>query len=127
MFFAPIVRRASPSFTSAYANSLAASRWLAEAALSSPACGPRVEQDDSAYTLSFDLPGIAKDQLSIGIEGSVVRLATKPDAPRSYQAAYELPHDLDVATSEAKLEHGVLTLKLGKKVAVSNAAELTVH
>ena len=86
-----------------------------------------VSQDEQAYTLSFDVPGIAKDQLTIGIEGSVVRIETKADAPRQYKAAYELPLDIDTATSEAKLENGVLTLKLGKKVPVSNVSTLAIN
>ena len=85
------------------------------------------EQDDKSYTLSFDLPGITKEQLTIGIEGSVVRVETKEDAPRKYRAAYELPLDIDSASSEAKLENGVLTLKLGKLVPVSNVAQLAIN
>jgi HSP20 family molecular chaperone IbpA len=38
-----------------------------------------------------------------------------------------LPLEIDTATSEAKLENGVLTLKLVKKVPVSNASELTIQ
>ena len=84
-------------------------------------------QDETSYTLSLDIPGIAKDQLSIAIEGAVVRIASKEGAARRYSAAYELPQDIDTALSEAKLENGVLTLKLVKKVPVSNATELVVH
>ena len=85
------------------------------------------EQDDTSFTLTFDVPGIAKDQLTIGIEANVVRIASKEGAPRQYKAAYELPQDLDPTASEAKLDNGVLTLKLAKKVVVSPVSELTVH
>jgi HSP20 family molecular chaperone IbpA len=84
-------------------------------------------QDETSFTLSLDMPGIAKHQLSIAIEGAIVRISSKEGAARRYNAAYELPLDIDTATSEAKLENGVLTLKLVKKVPVSNAAELTVQ
>jgi len=84
-------------------------------------------QDETSFTLTVDMPGIAKDQLSIAIEGAVVRISSKEGAPRRYSAAYELPLDIDTTTSEAKLENGVLTLKLVKKVPVSNAAELTIQ
>jgi HSP20 family molecular chaperone IbpA len=73
------------------------------------------------------VPGIAKDQLSIGIEGNIVRLASKEGAPRAYKAAYELPQDIDVASSEARLENGVLTLKLVKVVPATRVAELTIN
>jgi HSP20 family protein len=85
------------------------------------------KQDETSFTLTLDMPGIAKEQLSIAIEGAVVRIQSKEDAPRRYRAAYELPQDVDSALSEAKLENGVLTLKLAKKVPVNNAAELTIQ
>jgi len=84
-------------------------------------------EDDKAYTLSFDVPGIAKDQLTIGIEGCIVRIQTKEDAPRQYKSSYELPQDIDAAASVAKLEHGVLTLTLGKLVPASRVTELSIH
>ena len=84
-------------------------------------------QDETSFTLTLDMPGIPKDQLGIAIEGAVVRISSKEGAARRYNAAYELPLEIDTATSEAKLENGVLTLKLVKKVPVSNAAELTIQ
>ena len=83
-------------------------------------------QDETSYTLTFDLPGVAKEQLSIGIEGNLVRLASKQGAPRAYQAAYELPQDINVASSDARLENGVLTLKLAKALPATRLAELTI-
>lgn len=83
-------------------------------------------QDETSFTLSLDMPGIAKDQLSIAIEGSIVRISSKEGAPRNYRTAYELPQELDTALSEAKLENGVLTLKLAKKVPVKNVTELVI-
>ena len=85
-----------------------------------------VEQDDKSVTLTFDVPGVARDQLSIGVEGNVVRIQTKEGATRQYKAAYELAADIDAATSEAKLENGVLTLKLSKVVPVSKVTELAI-
>jgi len=84
-------------------------------------------QDETSFTLTLDMPGIAKDQLSIAIEGAIVRIHSKDDAPRRYRAAYELPQEVDTGLSEAKLEHGVLTLKLAKKVPISKATELTIQ
>lgn len=87
----------------------------------------RYTQDEASFTLSLDMPGIAKDQLAIAIEDSVVRITSKEGATRNYRAAYELPQALDAALSEARLENGVLTLKLAKKVPVKNVTELVVH
>ncbi len=63
----------------------------------------------------------------MGIEGSIVRIETKEGAPRQYKQAYELPQDIDAGSSEAKLENGVLTLKLGKQVPVSRVTQLTIN
>jgi len=86
-----------------------------------------IAQDDKSYTLTFDVPGITREQLSIGIEGNVVRIQSLETAPRQYKAAYELPLDIDVATSTAKLENGVLTVRLAKQVAVSKVTELAIN
>ncbi len=130
MFFTPVMRRA------AYVPHLRGvdqqlERWLGEA-LQTPvkssvkACAAAVTQDEKSYTLSFDVPGVSKEQLNIGIEGNVVRIESLKDAPRSYQLAYELPQDIDAATSEAKLELGVLTLKLGKLTPASKVTQLNI-
>jgi len=86
-----------------------------------------VEQDDKTWTLSIDVPGLAREDLTIGIEGAVVRIESKAEAKRQFKAAYELPQDIDAAASEAKLENGVLTLKLGKLVPVSRVTQLAIH
>ena len=101
-------------------------RFLGEALQTSRNQAVAVEQDDQSVTLTFDVPGIAKDQLSIGLEGNVVRIQTREGATRSYKAAYELASDIDAATSEARLENGVLTLKLSKVVPVSKTTELVI-
>ena len=86
-----------------------------------------VAQDDKTWTLTLDVPGLSREDLTVGIEGAVVRIESKAEARRQIKAAYELPQDIDVATSEAKLENGVLTLKLGKLVPVSNVAQLAIN
>lgn len=84
-------------------------------------------EDENAFTLTLDMPGITKEQLSIAVEGAVVRIQSKDEAPRRYRAAYELPQELDSALSEAKLANGVLNLKLAKKAPVNHATELTIQ
>ena len=85
-----------------------------------------ITQDDKQFTLTLDVPGIAKEQLTIRIEGSIVRIESKNDAPRRYRAAYEFGHEIDIAASSAKLENGVLALTLVKLVPVSKATELAI-
>ena len=85
------------------------------------------QQDETAFHITLDVPGIAREQLAISIDGAVVRVVSKEGAPRNYRVAYELPQDIDAALSEAKLENGVLILKLTKKVPASNATEITIQ
>ena len=102
-------------------------RFLDEARTGARRAETHYTQDETSFTLSLDMPGIAKDQLGISIEGAVVRVQSKEGAPRLYRAAYELPQEIDAAVSEARLENGVLTLKLFKKVPVSKATEIAIQ
>jgi len=86
----------------------------------------KVEQNDEAWTVSLDVPGVTREQLTIDVDGAVVRVATAKDAPRQYQAAYELPADIDAEATSAKLENGVLTLSLGKKKPVATSRQIEV-
>ena len=124
MFFAPAVRTAR-FVPRALDRSF--ERFVNDTFQSGPQRSLNVEQDDTSWTLSLDVPGLSRDDLSIGIEGAVVRIDTKADAKRPFKAAYELPQAIDVATSEAKLENGVLTLKLGKVAPVSQVQPLAIN
>jgi HSP20 family protein len=124
MFFAPTLRTrtyvpAARSFDRSF------ERFLSEAFVA-PTQGLKVEQDDKAWTISLDLPGVAREQLSVNIEGAVVRVETAAEAQRQFKAAYELPEAIDAEASAARLENGVLTLTLGKKQPVSNARTIEV-
>ena len=126
MFFAPVVRtRAVAPGSRSFDRSF--ERFVNEAFFS-PATTPgvNVQQDDKAWTVTLDLPGVTREELSIATEGNVVRIETKAEAKRQYKAAYELPQEIDVAASGAKLEHGVLTLTLAKQVPVSNVKQIEV-
>jgi HSP20 family protein len=126
MFFAPIARTraVSPAFRSFDRNF---ERFVNDAFTANAARGAQVAQDDKAWTLSLDVPGLAREDLTVSIEGAVVRVDSKADAKREFKAAYELPTDIDQAASTAKLEHGVLTLTLAKLVPVSTATTLTIE
>lgn len=133
MFFTPVIRHAAHHVHNNNLRSLDRSleRFLSDAVATpvrqAGVAAHAFEQDESSFTLRLDVPGVPKEHLSIGIEGAVVRVESIADAPRQIKAAYELPQEIDATASEAKLEHGVLTLKLGKKVPVSNVTTLAVN
>ena len=123
MIFAPTVRSAR---FAPRAHDRSLERFVNDA-FSGAQRSLNVEQDDKTWTLTLDVPGLSRDDLTIGIEGAVVRIESKAEAKRQIKAAYELPQDIDVAASQAKLENGVLTLQLGKLVPVSNVAQLAIN
>ncbi|HSV61551.1 MAG TPA: Hsp20/alpha crystallin family protein [Variovorax sp.] len=122
MFFAPAVRTRAFS-PRAFDRSF--ERFFNDAIAYAPSL--QVEQDDKSWTLSLDVPGLSREDLTISIEDAVVRIESKADAKRQVKASYSLPLEIDVAASEAKLENGVLTLKLGKKLPVSNVSQLAIN
>jgi HSP20 family protein len=86
-----------------------------------------VDSDETSVTLSLDVPGLSKEQLTISIEERIVRISSKHDAARSFKAAYKLSGEIDASKSEAKLENGVLTLKLAKIAPESRETVLTIQ
>ena len=125
MFFTPVSHRAAcaPHSNAAWQHLVRASLQAAAA----PAAGVQVRQDDKATTLQVDVPGLAREQLQISIEGNVVKLQSVEGAPRQVQRAWELAEDIDAAASTAKLEHGVLTLTLVRQVPADKSVQLVVH
>ncbi len=105
-----------------------------------------VAESERAYTVKLDMPGVAKEDVKVSVEGRQVNVQArtlpaapqgddKPDTERvvyrertaaSYARSFTLPLEVDLAEAAAKLEHGVLTLTLPKRGARS-AAHLTVN
>jgi HSP20 family protein len=90
-----------------------------------------VSESETAYSLSFDLPGIVKEQVKVSIDGRKVSVEAAPaeaaaetegarvvyrerSAPR-FARSVTLPVELDASTSKARFANGVLTLTLVKK------------
>ena len=124
MLFTPVVRTRAAAPLRSFDRSF--ERFVNEAFFTNATRGFNVEQDDKAWTVTLDLPGVTREELSIATEGSVVRIETKAEAKRQYKAAYELPQEIDVEATAARLENGVLTLTLAKKQPVSNARVIEV-
>lgn len=93
----------------------------------SPSC--EVTEDKDHYYLTFDLPGMSKDQVRIEIHDNQLTVTgerkeeKKEDSKRrhlsevsygSFMRTFALPPNIDAEKVEAKFEHGVLTLAVGK-------------
>jgi HSP20 family protein len=86
-----------------------------------------VIENDTAYTLRANVPGASKDDVSISIDGNVVKLEVEFKEEIEVGAvwrerrvgkvsrALKFAHPLDTEGAIAKQEHGVLTLTLPKK------------
>ena len=120
MFFAPALR--TRSYAPARGLDRSFERFLNESFFT----GVKFEQTDDAWTVTLDVPGVAREHLTIDVDGAVVRVQTVADAPRAYKAAYELPEAIDAAATTAKLENGVLVLTLGKQKPVSTARTIEI-
>jgi HSP20 family protein len=113
-----------------------------------------VSESDASYTVVLDVPGAAREQLKVSVEGRRVTLSSvaaseTPTAPQGegqpavadvkpvdrvlyrerlsavYSRTIILPTEVDQATSQAKFENGVLTLTLAKKVP-AGATQLSI-
>ncbi|HVN34489.1 MAG TPA: Hsp20/alpha crystallin family protein [Casimicrobiaceae bacterium] len=101
-----------------------------------------VTEQDNAYVVKAEIPGVAKENIQVSIEGNQVTIGAevkrenevkKGDrvlrSERYYGSAYRaftLPVEVDEAASNAKYENGVLELKLAKKPA-QTGRKLTVQ
>lgn len=99
-----------------------------------------ITEDDDAYHIDAELPGVDKDDIEVSVDGNRVAIdaETKREkekkhgkelvVERSWGKAYRafaLPSDIDGNRSEARYDKGVLTLTLPKKVN-GNARRITV-
>jgi HSP20 family protein len=90
-----------------------------------------VIETDTAYSVVLDVPGVAKEQLKVSVEGRRVSVETSDAAPRCQdRRACAVPRAQRRAlcahrepagrsrpgASQAKFDNGVLTLTLAKKV-----------
>ena len=141
MFLVPVARSASDLSRSF--DRLFDSTFRAETALRSPSLD--VAETEGGYNVSIDLPGVAKDDVKITIDGRCVNVSaqtqrdeTKKDATdgsrliyrerssRSFARSFTLPEEVDQDASQAKLDSGVLSLTLAKKRAAA-AKHLTIN
>ena len=86
----------------------------------------QVTQTEEATVLAVDVPGLPRDQLQLRIEENMVHLNSVEGAPRQVNRTWELPHQIDVAASSAKLDLGVLTLTLARQKPVDKKVTLDI-
>jgi len=100
----------------------------AEPRLQSPAVDIYESADD--VLVLADLPGVLGDDVSLHVEKDALTLqATRKtatfDRPVVYKRTFYVPNDLDTDLIEAKLDHGVLTVRLPRR-ASAKPRQITV-
>lgn len=102
-----------------------------------------VKENDNAYVVHAEVPGVPKEDIHITIDGPVVSLraevkqhdASSRDervlrSERYYGAvtrSFQLPVDIDQERSKAQYDNGVLTLTLVKKTATKGSQRLNIE
>jgi HSP20 family protein len=101
-----------------------------------------VVETGAAYVVKAELPGVAKDDIQVTVEGNQVTIAAevkREPAPKdgervlrserhagAVHRSFVLPVEIDESSSNAKYEDGVLELTLAKR-AESQARKLTIQ
>jgi HSP20 family protein len=134
MFLVPLSRSSAESarqFERLFDDHL--DRAFAPAATGDTARSPALDvaETESAFTVHMDLPGVAKQDVQVSIDGRRItvqaqarreeerkegeRVVHRERAVASFARSFTLPVEVDQAQSGARLDNGVLTLTLSKR------------
>ncbi|MBK8323369.1 MAG: Hsp20/alpha crystallin family protein [Betaproteobacteria bacterium] len=103
--------------------------WM-DAEAAPPAIKVDVEETPERYLVKADMPGVAKEDIRVDVEGNMVQIAAEVRREKvdekngkvlrseryvgTMSRAFTLPMDVDVGRAEAKYADGVLMLTLPK-------------
>ena len=101
-----------------------------------------VKEDDKAYTVHAEIPGVKKDDIHVNIDGNQVAISAEVKnetevkegekvlrSERFYgkvSRAFTVAQDVDEAAAQAKYNEGILELTLPKKAA-AKSKRLTIN
>lgn len=101
-----------------------------------------VREEDGAYVVHADIPGVKKEEINVTIDGNQVAISAEVKRSREDKQgekllhaerfagkvyrAFSLAQEVDEAQAHAKYNDGVLELRLPKKAAVS-ARKLSIQ
>lgn len=95
-----------------------------------------VKEDDGAYVVQAEIPGVKKEDINVTISGNQVAISAEVKRSREDRQgekilrseryygkvyrAFSLAQDVDEASAQAKYNEGVLELRLPKKAVVTS-------
>ena len=101
-----------------------------------------VRENDKAYTVHADIPGVKKEDIQVSIDGNQVSISAESRMEKEEKKgdkvlrserycgkvarSFTLAHDVDEGNSQAKYTDGVLELTLPKK-ATSSTKKLAIQ
>lgn len=101
-----------------------------------------VREDDSAYTVHAEIPGVKKEDIQVTIDGNQVSISAETRQEKEVKDGEKVLHteryygkvarnfalasEIDEASAQAKYENGVLELSLPKK-ATAALKKLTIN
>ena len=101
-----------------------------------------VNEDDKAYTVRADIPGVKKEDTQVTIDGSQVAISAEVKNEKEIKdgekvlrseryygkvsRAFTLNTEVDDSAAQAKYDNGVLELRLPKR-ATAKTKSLTIH
>jgi HSP20 family protein len=102
-----------------------------------------VKENDDAYTVQAEVPGVPKDDIHVSLDGNVVTLRAEikqEDSSRKddkvlrseryfgeVSRSFQLPVEIDTASASAKYDNGVLSLTLPKKRPAGGVQKLKIE
>jgi HSP20 family protein len=94
-----------------------------------------VNEDDKAYTVHADIPGVKKEDIQVTIDGNQIAISAEIKNEREVKDGektlrreryygkvsrdFSLTQDVDDGAAEAKYNNGVLELRLPKRLALN--------
>ncbi len=101
-----------------------------------------VKEDDKAYTVHAEIPGVKKEDIHVSIDGNLVSISAEVKNEKEVKEgekvlrseryygkvsrSFTLGNDVDESASQARYDNGVLELTLPKKAA-SKAKQLDIR
>ena len=102
-----------------------------------------VSENDKAYTVKADIPGVKKEDISVNIDGNLVRIDAETKSEKETRGngdkvlrseryygtvsrSFSLDQDIDASKVQAKYADGVLNLELPKK-APADARKIAIQ
>lgn len=138
------LRLLEPGFTDSFENMMR--RFFAPMAMETEPAALKmrldVTENDQAYVVKADIPGVKKEDISVRVDGNVVQIDAESKSEKetrngdkvlrserwygTISRTFSLASDIDETKVDASYADGVLTLQLPKKAA-ADARRIQVH